>query len=118
MRLTYYQRKVLTGFCKFRLNPPTWCGFLRNSWRRFLFMGSLFLGLGLLAAWAGGLFITIFCLGALYGMAIIEYRDFKWFRLLWPALAEVLDWKRVEELLESNKPKGKKEGAEPSDSAP
>lgn len=101
MQLTKLQAKALTNFRTFRNDAPTFANQMRRAWWFYLMIAVMALGCAAIGyfleqPWVGGLGI---------GMALgIYFRDdanVHRFSLLWPALAEVIDWAKLDQLLES-----------------
>ncbi len=99
MTLTPLQRAILKQYQQFREHPPTVERLFALSTR---FYTALLIGLGLaalpwitLGQWNQVWMSVAFAFGVLF-------RDFQLNRLsvrFWPAVAEVLDWKKVDELV-------------------
>jgi hypothetical protein len=94
------QKEVLTQYLRWRKSPPSIARLFRRSVRNHLRM--VLVGVG--GAWLS------FAIGTGIGAIVIRgelggvlLRDIAWFRVMartWPTLAAVLDWERVEQLLE------------------
>ena len=106
--LTRRQRKTLEFYMKFRDQPPTVWGLLAMSATRWLGfavicgMGAAFLfGVTILldVSFTMVLFTTGLMIGMWLGTAARDAGIFRNFVAVWPALRDVLNWRRIEQRL-------------------
>ncbi|HKI33431.1 MAG TPA: hypothetical protein VKA46_16370 [Gemmataceae bacterium] len=109
MELTRFQRKNLVAYRQYHDDPPTWGGYFRRTWHLYLFIVGWIIGGALLVYWLGFPLVSAVLLGMLAGCLIRDYGMYRKFLQLWPALAEILDWERIDDLLQGN-PKQEKTG--------
>ena len=106
MQLSDYQVRALQRSLQQRESGPSITRSFRAAWKTYL-MQMVFLG-GLAAFWwwggwrAGSMLVLGILLGCIF-------RDAVWYSLtkkMWPLSREITDWRRVEELLAQNTPRG------------
>lgn len=100
MRLNKPQALALEEFRRYRSKQPSYVGYLRKNWWRYLIFVILFLLFALLGFAMGDSWVVAFVAGLLFGIVMVEESNVRHFRRLWPAMAAVLDWERIDQLLE------------------
>ena len=103
MALTKLQRIVLHRYQGYRSRPPTFLGLLQQSWQveAILIAAS---AIGVWYTYRSHLYGTAYFIGGLLLGALA--RDVGTFRRVlqaWPALSQVLDWQRMEQVLGEEK---------------
>ncbi len=96
MQLTREQRKNLELYRTYRQAPPTFWRLVRGNLWRYALMAALVALLFWLAPIAGLGAVPPIALGVLLGVLGRDTGIFLRFIRVWPALAAVLDWERVE----------------------
>jgi len=103
MALTGLQRTLLRRYQGYRSKPPTFLGLLRQSWQVevILIAASAF---GAWYAYHSHLYgAACFIGGLLVGALARDIGIFRRALQVWPALLQVLDWQRVEQVLNGEK---------------
>ena len=103
MSVTKLQRVVLQRYLGYRTKPPTFFGLLRQSWRVEVILIAAS-ALGVWYAYSVHLYGTsCFIGGLLVGALARDAGTFRRVLQAWPALSQVLDWQRVERVLDEEK---------------
>jgi hypothetical protein len=98
MNLTPPQRDLLVLFAHWKDRPPTVGGLFLRNWTRYLVLLA-FAAVGCGFLWYRGLDTAgWFVLGMIVGAIFRDVGTFRRMVRNWPVEAEVLDWRRVEEL--------------------
>ncbi|HSG17855.1 MAG TPA: hypothetical protein VLE70_16240 [Anaerolineae bacterium] len=101
MQLTKSQRRNLELYATYRSAPPTFWSLFRHNLPRLVFMALLVFLLYLLAPTAGTEWLALIATGLFLGVLGRDIGRFWQFVRMWPALAAVLDWQRLDMLLNS-----------------
>jgi hypothetical protein len=100
MALTSLQKIVLQRYKGYRSQPPTFMGVLKQSWRGEVIL----VAASALVAWfaySSHLYaLAYFIVGMLVGTLARDVGTFRRVLQVWPALSQVLDWHRVDEVLD------------------
>ncbi len=112
MRLNKPQAQIFENWRRFRISPPRNADYFRAVWRRYLLFVIVLLPLAALGFAMGNPWVSAFVAGAFFGVVVTNESDFRRFRQLWPALEAVLDWNKIDQLLQErinrlNQPKPK-----------
>jgi hypothetical protein len=104
MQLTKVQRQMLEQYRAYRGNRPGVGFFVRlNLWRYLLLVGAAVVAfLLLLFLGAGGSACLV--LGLVAGALLRDIALFRRFKNTWPVTERVLDWERIDYLLEGRAP--------------
>lgn len=101
MQITRTQRKSLENLQNLRNDGPSVVSQMRRNAGVFisLLIGALVLvPIGFMVdAWIG-----TFTIGLFVGTLVRDIRGFRQWNRLWPVMEQVMDWKRIEELLDSS----------------
>ena len=99
MQLTKGQRRNLELYATYRSAPPTFWQLLRVNLPRLAFMALLVVLLYVLAPTAGTEWLALMVTGLFLGVLVRDIGRFWQFVRMWPVLAAVLDWQRIDRLL-------------------
>jgi hypothetical protein len=100
VELSKYQRRALRRSLELRDQPFPIFGSICKAWKSYLIMFALFAGY---IWWTWYVGLTEFSIAALGGFIGVLVRDLGWFRAsarMWPVNVEVIDWVKVEKLLD------------------
>jgi hypothetical protein len=98
MRLTAPQIRMVRFYLDHKNSPPTLGQFFRRA-AKMLILWIAFCAAGCYLVYlVGQPYWGLLLVGLFVGAAVREYRHFHYTIQVWPALTEVLDWKKVEEL--------------------
>lgn len=107
-QLTPNQRSTLQVLLKFRDDPPTTTSMVVANWKRYLFLMVIFTFAGTCAG-AGALLglsyaIPAGCVfgGILFGLLLSDYRAMANAERMWSVTREVIDWRKVQQLLDED----------------
>ena len=101
MQLTKSQRRNLELYATYRSAPPTFWHLFRQNLPRLVFMALLVVLIYVLAPTAGTEWLALFVTGLFLGVLVRDLGRFWQFVRMWPVLAAVLDWQRLDMLLNS-----------------
>ena len=99
MALTKLQKIVLQRYQAYRLQPPTFLGLLQQAWEVEVSL-IILCGIVVWYAYSSHMYAAAYFIGGLLVGALA--RDVATFRRvlqIWPALSQVLDWQRVEQVI-------------------
>jgi hypothetical protein len=103
MIVTKVQRRALTVYKKFRQHEPSLGSMLMLAWKAELLLVALMACVACYFLWIdlpGSDYVIAGIAGATVGVVL---RDVGWYRRfvqLWPALVQLLDWTRIEQILD------------------
>ncbi len=90
---------TLTAYLEYGASPPTWGKLLRRAWKRHLILFGLgALGVSLML-WNDAVDVAVGFAAFIAGAFLGDIGMFRRFLQLWPALTQVLDRGRIDELL-------------------
>jgi len=99
MQLTKAQRRNLELYASYQKAPPTfWQLFKLNLWR-YLVMAVLLVLLFGLSKVTGTEWLALITLGLFLGALMRDLARFRQFVHIWPAISAVLDWERLNTLV-------------------
>ena len=100
MQLTPIQRIVLQRYLDYQKHGPTFASLMRQSWRAELIV----IIVSVLGAWVVYRLhfpaMSYFIVGLMVGALARDAGSFRRVVQIWPAIAQVLDWQRVEQALD------------------
>ena len=99
MKLTPLQRMTLTAYLEYGDSPPTWGKLIRRAWRRHLILVGTGVITVIVLLLLGGVEAVVGFAAFMAGAILGEIGMYRRFLHLWPALARVLNRKRIDELL-------------------
>jgi len=100
MQLTKLQRKSLDLYLMFRRQKPTLITLIKISRWKILLVCAYFVVFGMFLYLIDNFFGTGIMLGMILGYLSVTIANLRVFVRLWPVISEVLDWAKVEFLLE------------------
>src|SRR5262249_26951785 len=99
MELTRPQRRMLRFYREHRDKPPTIGGFVRHGARVLVVWGGWAAAVGIyFSSVRESPALAYLFVGMFTGAALREFRGYVYTVQVWPALAAIVDWQRVEEL--------------------
>jgi hypothetical protein len=104
MQLTKGQRRNLELYANYHSAPPTLWQLVRQNLWRYGAIALLVILLFFLVPAAGAEYLKWIATGLFLGVLLRDISRFRQFVHTWPAMEAVLDWQRLEALL--NKPDG------------
>lgn len=103
-QLSPTQRKYLSSWRAFHDKPPTIAELIRLNVRRFLILSICLVGPSVMAVYDRSYVVAAMGLGVFFGILLRDFGAFRTTVYLWPALNNVVDWNRLNELLDEEKP--------------
>ncbi len=101
MRLTSLQRRTLEFYREFHASPPTLGRlFARSFVRHFIIMLLFFVPAALNYFMTKDLLLAGLALGMGLGVILRDVSHFRITIQVWPAVSQVVDWKKIDECLE------------------
>ncbi|MBS0204330.1 MAG: hypothetical protein JSS49_15610 [Planctomycetes bacterium] len=104
MQLSPAQRKNLSIWRAFHDEPPTVAELIRLNVRRILILSICFVGPSAIAISDRSYSVAAMGLGMFLGILLRDFGAFRATVHFWPALNDVVDWNRLDELLDKEKP--------------
>jgi hypothetical protein len=117
MRINKPQASLFELYRRFRTSPPRYADFFRAAWLKYLLHAVAVVAPAIAIAFAAGWpSITAFAVGLVVGVALNDESGFRQLLQLWPAIEAVLDWNKIDQLLEerSNRLRQAKSAPEPN----
>jgi hypothetical protein len=102
MQLTKAQRKNLELYAAYRSNTPTIWRLFRQNLVRYLVIAALIMLLNILSPSVGMESIALIFIGLFLGTLFRDVGTIWRFVRIWPATAAVLDWERLDTLLDDS----------------
>lgn len=100
MQLTTLQVKLLNRYRQWRQNPPTVFSLLCLEWKAELMLVGYCLLAGAYCYWAEMQVTLYLVCGAMFGALTRDIGLFRRTTQIWPMLSEVIDWNRVDQVLD------------------
>lgn len=104
MILSNVQRKLLNRYMGYRAKPPTALGLLAKSAPRYIVVTAILGAAALLSLEPDERSIAFVALGMWIGITTGYLREIIAALRLWPVVAAVLDWNKIDELLDGDRP--------------
>jgi hypothetical protein len=117
MQINKPQAALLEIYRRFRTSPPGYADFFRTAWLKYLLLAVAVVAPSVAIAFAAGWpSIAAFAVGMVFGVALNDESGFRQLLRLWPAIEAVLDWNKIDQLLEerTNRLRQAKSATEPA----